>query len=262
MRPATPRRERIMVYGGPGASKTRSWLTIADMYRKTKTPGKFYLLDTDDAYWANVEEFPELPDSGIIVNNTVYDWEKYQAVAKDYAAVVTPDDWIVADLFDKGWEEAQNYYCQETFGMDLADYFLLKRKEMEKQKKKDKNFQPLEGWVDWNVIKPMHAKFANNVLFRHSAHVYVATTQKPTSRKTDKKVIIDTFGHLGAKPGGEKSIGVHGVNTVLKFSNQGDGEWMMDTAKDRGARGLMVQKPNRNFCIDYLLTVAGWQLQD
>lgn len=58
MKPSTPRRERILAFGGPGTSKTRSWLTIAEMYRITKTPGKFFHVDTDDAYWANVEEFP------------------------------------------------------------------------------------------------------------------------------------------------------------------------------------------------------------
>ena len=262
MRPATPRRERILNYGGPGSSKTRSWLTIAEMYRKTKTSGTFYHLDTDDAYWANVEEFPELPDSGKVVSNYAYDWEGYQALANEYKSKATPDDWIVGDLFDKGWEEVQNYYCQQTFGMDLADYFLMKRKEDEEKKKKGKNFQPLEGWVDWSVIKPMHAQFANNLIFRHPAHVYLAATQKPVSRGTDKNDIIDTFGHLGSKPGGEKSIGVHGVNTVLKFSQKKPGTWTMDTAKDRGAREMMIGVENKNFALDYLLNPdrGGWLL--
>lgn len=262
MKPSTPRRERILVYGGPGASKTRSWLTIADMYRKTKTPGTFYHLDTDDAYWANVEEFPEIPDAGTVVSNFAYDWNGYRELAKEYKAKATPDDWIVGDLFDKGWEESQNHFAEETFGMSMADYFLAKRKEQEAAKKKSKVFQPLEGWVDWIVIKKMHAEWTNDLLFKHSAHVYLATTQKPVSRGVDNKAVIDTFGHLGAKPGGEKAIGIHGVNTVLKFTQQQAGVWVMDTAKDRGARELMIGAQNNNFVLDYLLNPdrGGWLL--
>lgn len=263
MRPSTPRRrERLLIYGGPGSSKTRSWMTIADMYRKTKTPGHFYLLDTDDAYWANVEEFPELANSGIVTENYVHDWQSYREIAREYKTKAGPDDWIVTDLFDKGWEESQNYFAEETFGMSMDEYFLEKRKDMENQKKKSKVFQPLEGWVDWIVIKKMHAEWANDVINRHQAHVYLAATQKPTSRATDSKAIIDTFGHLGAKPGGEKAIGVHGVNTVLKFTQKGRGEWLMDTAKDRGARESMVAVKNSNFALDYLLNPnrGGWLL--
>ena len=251
-----------MAYGGPGSSKTRSWMTVAEMYRKTKTEGKFYVLDTDDAFWANVEEFPELADSGIIEVKDAYEWPQYREIIRDFKARATPQDWIVADLFDKGWETSQNHFAEQTFGMSMDDYFLQKRQEMEDKKKKSKNFQPLEGWVDWVVIKKMHAEWCNDLLFRHQAHVYLAATQKATSRSMDNKATIDTFGHLGAKPGGEKAIGVHGVNTVLRFSQKDNEEWFMDTAKDRGVREMMSGVQNKNFALDYLLHPdrGGWLL--
>ena len=231
------------------------------MYRKMKSPGTFYHIDTDDAYWANVEEFPELAESGKVVSQYVYDWEGYTEVAKEYAAKAGPDDWIVTDLFDKGWEEVQGYYSEQVYGEDKGDFFLAMRKEMEASKKKNKNFQPFEGWTDWTVIKPLHAQWANNVIFRHKAHVYLATGQKPVARGVDKKDVIDTFGHLGSKPAGEKSIGVHGVNTVLKFTQKDPETWTMSTAKDRGGREMMVDKVNKNFAMDYLVKVAGWKLK-
>jgi hypothetical protein len=247
------RRERILTYGGPGSSKTRSWMTIAEYYRKTNTPGKFYLLDTDDTYYANIEEFPELAETNIIEPHYIYEWTDYMAKAKEFAAKAKPGDWIIVDLFDKGWEEAQNEYSNRVYGEDKADYYLLRREEVAKAKKDPKNFQAFDGWTDWNVIKPMHASWANYVLFRNKAHVYLATTQKALDRKTDQKDIVDTFAHLGTKPGGEKSIGVHGVNTVIKFTNKSSGEWIMDTAKDRGERELMMSTRNNNFALDYLL---------
>lgn len=260
MRPSTNRRERILVYGGPGSSKTRSWLTIAEMYRKTKTPGKFYHLDTDDAYWSTVEEFPELAESDIVESRFVYEWEDYVSVTKEFAQKATKDDWIIGDLFDKGWEEAQNYYSEQIYGKGKADYFLLRREEVAKQKTKDKNFQPFDGWTDWSVIKPLHADWANDLIFRNQAHIYLATTQKATDRKTDNKDTTETFAHLGAKPGGEKSIGVHGVQTVLKFTKAGAKEWIMDTAKDRGVREEMIKVENKDFALNYLLNPkrGGW----
>ncbi len=261
MRPPTPRRERILGYGGPGAGKTRAWLTIADLYVKTKTPGKFYLIDTDDTYWASVEEFPKVMESNIVEAKFVYDFPSYQQAAKEFASKATPDDWIICDLFDKGWEEVQNYYSEQVFGSDKGDFFLTKRKEME-QARKNKNFQPFEGWVDWTVIKPLHAEWANNVIFRHPAHVFLAAGMKPVSRKNDTKDTIEIFGHIGAKPGGEKGLAAHGVNTVIMFTQTKTGEgWSLDTAKDRGGRQALLKAPVRSFAMDYLVKVAGWKLK-
>lgn len=253
MRASTERRDRILGFGGPGAGKTRAWMSIADAYRRTNTDNKFYLLDTDDTYWANVEEYPELAESGIVVPRYVFEWEDYVATSKEFAAKAVPGDWIITDLFDKGWDEAQNYYSNQVYGEDKADYYLLRRQEVARQKKDAKNFQAFDGWTDWNVIKPIHAQWANYVLFRNQAHIFLATTQKPLDRKVDKKDIIDTFGHIGSKPGGEKSIGVHGVNTVIHFTKKDQGEWYMETAKDRGEREDMMRTRVRDFAMDYLL---------
>lgn len=265
MKPPTPRRERILAYGGPGAGKTRAWLTIADLYVKTNSPGKFYVIDTDDTYYASVEEFPAVYDSGIVEAEVVYDFPSYRKAADMFKEKATPDDWIICDMFDKGWEEVQNYYSEQVFGSDKGDFFLSMRKEMEESKKKAKNFQPFEGWTDWTVIKPLHAEWANNVLFRHKAHVFLTAGVKPVSRSggmKDSKDIIEAFGHIGAKPAGEKGLAAHGVNTVLMFSQAKTGEeWVVDTAKDRGGRKIMVREPIGNWAMNYLVGVAKWKLK-
>lgn len=267
MRPATPRRERILVYGGAGTSKTRSWMTIADMYRKTNTPGTFYHVDTDEAYWANIEEFPELAEAGIIVTNFTPEWDDLVEVTTEYKAKAGPNDWVVGDLFDKGWEYVQEAFSNKVYGKSKAEYFLEKRMKMEESKKKNQPVN-LEGFIDWPTVKAMHNDWVNDIMFRHKAHVYLATTQKPVNRgsggmKGDDKDTVDTFGHLGSKPGGEKNIGPHSPNTVLRFARRGSDEWVMDTAKDRGAREDMMTVKNNNFALDYLLHPqrGGWLLQ-
>jgi hypothetical protein len=260
MRPPTPRRERILGFGGPGAGKTRAWLTIADLYVKTKTPGKFYLLDTDDTYWSSVEEFPAVAEAGIVEPHYVYDFPSYQETAKDFAGRSEPDDWIIGDLFDKGWEEVQNYYSEQVFGADKGDFFLSMRKEMQNSKKKNTNFQPFEGWIDWPTIKSLHASWANDMIFRNKAHVFLTAGSKAVARQTDNKDTVETFGHIGAKPAGEKGLAAHGVNTVLMFSQVKAGEWVLDTAKDRGGRQALMKSPAGNFAMSYLVKVGGWNL--
>lgn len=267
MRPPTPRRERILSYGGPGSGKTRGWLSIADLYVKTKTPGRFYVLDTDDTYWASVEEYPAVEESGIVEQIRAYDFPGYQEAAKEFKAKATADDWVIADLFDKGWEDVQNYYSEQVFGADKGAFFLSMRKQVEESNKQVKNFQPFEGWTDWPTIKALHAEWANDLLFRHPAHVYLVAGMKPVARTgqtADSKDIIDAFGHVGAKPGGEKGLAAHGVNTVLKFTQTKAGEeWVLDTAKDRGGREPLIRKavPKSGFGMAYLVGVAGWKLK-
>lgn len=260
MRPPTPRRERILAYGGPGGGKTRAILSLADLYVKTKTPGHFYMIDTDDTYWASVEEFPAVAESGIFTVETAYDWKGYVAAAKEFAAKTTGDDWMVVDLFDKGWEEVQNHYSEQVFGADKGDFFLQMRKQMEESKRKSGNFQPFEGWTDWPTIKALHAGWANEVIFKHRAHVFLTAGVKPVDRKTDSKDVIDAFGHIGAKPAGEKGLAAHGVNTVLMFRQIKPGEWVLDTAKDRGGREVLMAEPIKNFAMDYMVKVAKWSV--
>lgn len=265
MRPSTPRRERILAYGGPGAGKTRAWLTIADTYVKTKTPARFYVLDTDDTYWASVEEFPAVAESGIVEVEVAYDFPTYREVAREFKKRVTADDWVICDLFDKGWEEVQNYYSERVFGVDRGELFVNHREQVEQTRKNNKNSKdaanPFEGWVDWPAIKAVHASWANDMIFRHKGHVYLATGTKAVARKTDDKDTVETFGHIGAKPAGEKGLAAHGVNTVLMFSQARAGEgWLLDTAKDRGGREQLIKSPTGNFAMNYLVKVAGWNL--
>ena len=62
-------------------------VSIADLYVKTNSPGRFFLIDTDDTYWASVEEYPKVAEAGIVENQTVYDWPGYTEAAKEFAAM-------------------------------------------------------------------------------------------------------------------------------------------------------------------------------
>lgn len=261
MRPPTPGRERILDYGGPGAGKTRAWLSIADLYVKTKTPGHFYMLDTDDTYYASVQEFPAVAEAGIVTAEYVYDFESYQRVAKQFASQITPNDWMVGDLFDKGWEEVQTYFANQVFGQDKGEFFLAARQSVQESRKKQTTMgSPFEGWVDWPTIKALHADWANNMIFRHKGHVFLTAGTKAVDRKIDSKDIVDAFGHIGARPAGEKGLAAHGVNSVIFMRQIKPGEWVMDTAKDRGGRQVLMTQPVNNFGLDYLVKVAGWNL--
>ena len=64
--------ERILLYGGPGASKTTSWLDIAKYYSLTGTPGHFYVLDTDSTTSRMIQtSYSQLTN---ITCHTAFDW--------------------------------------------------------------------------------------------------------------------------------------------------------------------------------------------
>lgn len=248
--------ERIIGMGGPGAGKTRVWLTIAEMMRKTHSENHMYVIDTDRAADRMLEGFPDLKDWPNLHVHEVYEFGQYLETSDKLRKQVGKGDWMVADLFSTAWDEAQAYYTNEVIGKSRADYFLMKRKEMSESAK---NFQPFEGWTDWTVIKPLYAEFANNVLFKHPGHVYLTTGLKAVDRKQDSKDTVQAFGHIGYRPEGEKRAG-HAVHTVLMLSQRKPGEWIMDTAKDR-ERTVQMSTPVSNFAIDYLVKVAGWSMK-
>lgn len=258
MKPANERRrERILLMGGPGSGKTRGWLTVADWLRKTKSSSHVWVIDTDDAVGASIEEFPRLMDWDQLHAYDAFTYDQYRDTIKEIVPQVKRGDFVVVDLMDKAWEASQDYYSTEVYGQSKAEYFLARRSEM---KKNVKNFQPYEGWTDWTIIKPMYNEFVNHVFYKHPGHVIVCTGIKALDRKTDKKDIVEMFGSLGFKPGGEKNL-PHAPSTVLLMSWKGDDRWTIDTAKDRGGREYLTGTEVRDIVRDYLVPVGGWSLK-
>ncbi|RKZ12911.1 hypothetical protein DRQ53_14095 [bacterium] len=257
--------ERILLMGGAGSGKTRAWLSIADMARKTKSDAKFYVIDTDFAVERMLSAgFEKLRDYGSLEVVTPFEFPDYTSAAEDFRKRMGPDDWLIVDLMNHAWEEVQNHYSNEVFGKSKGDYFLEVRKGL---KDASKGFQAFEGWTDWNIIKPMYTDFANKVYFGHKGHTLICTSARAVDRgsrgkgSADPKEIIQAFGHIGFRPEGEKRT-AHNVHTVLLMSQKNDETWNVDTGKDRERdrhRGLKLGPDHGQFVREYLIKTAGWK---
>lgn len=260
MHSPSPRRERQLVMGGPGVGKTRAYLTIAELARKTRSEARFYVIDTDYTLDASLEEFPKLAKWGNFIWEQVSTFDDQLELARQYKKKANRGDWMVTDMVSTIWESVQDDHSEKVYGMNKADYFLMKRQEIEEQMRAKKNFQPYEGWLDWPTIKARHADFINTAIINNDAHIFACAESRPLNRSTDDKRVVETFEHIGARPGGEKRLG-HLFHTVLLMRQRDEDEWTVETGKDRARKqGKHVLTPKASYAKVYLLGVAGWKL--
>ena len=251
--------------GTAGTGKTQAYLSIAELARKTKSKSRFYCIDTDYTLDASLEAFPKLAEWDNFIWEQASEFDEQLDLAREYQKKAKRGDWINTDMISQVWESVQEDFTNKIYGMGKADYFMMKREEVAKAKKDPKNFQPLEGWVDWNVIKPNYSSFVNTAVLNNKAHVFACATAQPIQRGKggNTKENIEQFAHIGARPGGEKRLG-HIFHTVLLMKNQGEEVWTIDTGKDRSRpdqeRLKLTSKQSGQFVNAYLRGVAGWTL--
>lgn len=274
LRPSFPVAERILSYGDAGAGKTTNLLNIAKFAHMTKSPAKFHIIDSDFAMDRMLQGYPGIPfgiwndpnfpitPESVICIYPVFLWREYEAALAQIQRVATPSDWVCVDFISNAWSAVQDNYVEEVFHQDVGQYFLKARKEMAKDAK---SFNPLEGWIDWQVINPMYKGWINKLLFRGRYNVYC--TAKSDNLSSDKKPTEDNqtrqlFVQYGVKPVGQKELAFQ-FHTILlhkKVIQPGQPPTRTITAvKDRERPecvGVVVQ----NFATDYLVNVAGWQL--
>lgn len=243
------RRERILVYGPWGSGKTTGWLNIALWAQRTGSPSRFYALDSDNA----LEAMLDGPTYGPLTNvehRAIWEWPEFVEATNRYATVMSPDDWLIVDFATHAWDAVQEWYVNQMFKSDMADYFL----EMRKLGKGDK---ALDGWKDYSVINMHYKRWMNAILHTAPGHKYLTAQVDKIGDKDDQSTRAQ-YSAVGLKPKGQKALG-HVPHTVLLAQSLRPGEVYMTTVKDREREpfeGLRVTE----FAIDYLVQRAGWTL--
>lgn len=214
-------------------------------------------MDNDLSYerllWTSYTDVAERGNV-VVMNFDTTEWAAYIPQIQAWRAIATKDDWLVVDSSTPTWSAVASWYADEMWGKDRAAHML----KLKKEARSDKEFnKTLSESMNYTIINAEYFKLYAQ-LARWPGHVYM-TAEQDTIREEDDKSTRDTFGPIGYKPKGQKSIG-HRVSTVLWVNRDRSGQWLMSTMKDRG-REYMAKVATTDFAADYLQTVAGWKMQ-
>lgn len=250
--------ERILAMGLWGSGKTHAWVTIAERYRATGTPGHFYVLDTDNTSARSLESTPGWEAN--VTRIDVWDWKDLTENTVKFFESATKDDWLIVDSIDKPWSLCQDYFIEMQFGVDATDFFVQARAANVKGHALASDYGS-----NWTVINKLYSKWIGQ-LIRFPGHVYVATPVQQinqgdqSGKGGDSREVKETFGRYGVRPAGQKNLGFQ-FHTVLLMQSPSKDEWTVTSVKDR-SRELLIASPLFDFPMQYLCGIGGWQVTE
>jgi len=249
LRPTNPNDpERILALGSAGSGKTKGWLSIAQWAHKTKSPAKFYVIDSDEAMPRMMSGYPELTNIEYL---PVHTWDGYTDALDKFGPKLTADDWLIVDFIGSAWDAVQEWYVEQIYGADMGEFFMDARKKM-------KAGSPLDGWKDYGVINRIYRSWMNQLVHATPGHKYLTAVSDPI-RDTDPSEIKARYSKVQVRPRGQKHL-THAVHTVLLMLEPAAGRYFITTIKDRERQELTGQAVENDFVRTYLIPVAGWKL--
>ena len=111
--------------------------------------------------------------------------------------------------------------------------------------------------ADWQAINASYLRWQMSLFYKSRCHVYVTAPMTPV-RSNDEEEIKDTFGPLGGRPEGQKSLPFE-VHTLLYLHKDRQGAHKVTTIKDRGNRSYFQNSNLVSLAHQYLLARAGWR---
>jgi len=260
LHPPSQRRERILLFGPSGAGKSTAWATIAEWIHKTHSTSQMYVMDTDNA-WDAMHPFDGHLDPIV----TVFDcpeWDDTREAVKKLRSIdPTRDDWLILDMADKPWSQAQEGYFSKAFGVEIDEFFVQVHGDATK----------LGGdWgVNWVAVNKMYSTVSTLLQSRWPGHVLACAPAKTLWKDTKADLIIahPEFGKIGYIPQGQKDL-PHIFHTIL-YMQQAPSGWKVSTAKERNPAGLSLGDDGyrpylegedvKDFVKTYLMKVGGWR---
>ena len=255
--PTTPRRESILCFASEGTGKTTAWMEIA-----AKTSNTFFHLDSDNAYHANITDFPELADQQDRFRvYEPYDWDDYRKYASEIVLKAQENDWVCVDRMDPMREACKVHFIEQIYGQGSGQWVLEVLKE--KQKKNLRGSEHTE--IPWSQINSSYYSLITYIHRKSKAHVFWSAGAKKLiyeGMMMDDSKIIDRYDKVKYKPHGGNDLG-YIPHTILFMSKGIDDIRRLTTVKDRGRKSRFLdaaEMPEEGgFMMKYMIPVAGWR---
>lgn len=273
-----PYLERLLLFGGEGAGKTRAVLDIAKWAAKRDQTPTFYWMTSDRGVEGFFVPGGQYEQASLLVEDhpvSLIDWDTWlKAIASIGKSVArnpaikdmepTEIPWLVIDLAEAAWSAAQSAHIDRVAGQNISDYWLGQAKDTRNES---------SGWavfedMNWTVINRLYAELSN-FFINFPGHVALIAGEKPVSKDRQGNMteqdrnIGAWFGREGYKPNGQKDLAYHGRSVVRMVAPaRAGGPWTMSHLKDiegRVGREEGLDGAWKDFMISYLHKV-GWKL--
>ena len=267
----TTRREKILVFGSFKTGKSFLWLDLANTYWKSgNLEPTFYVIDTDFGVGKMLDEgYQHLEDDGMLKVYNPMDFTELMEASRDIYKKAKRGDWIVIDMINYPWEEAQTFYTNNVFGDNMENYFVQMRKEVVAKDGHDKrSYGGYEG-TDWGFITKIYKQFEFPLTMKSLANVFGVTEErKLDGGRGDSPDKLKQFKAAGGMaPVGQKGIG-HRFDTIARMTRRTNGQRQLTIVGDKGREEsywakqdntiINIDEPPRVFARRYLVDVAGW----
>lgn len=292
LRPPNPAREMILLWGADGSGKTFTYCNLAAWLRKTGSPAKVFVVNTDkpldmyayswDGFYDNIVELSP-HRSGIVA-----EWGEYQAALDRAKAEIDParDDWYVIDVGNSVWEQAKATFITEVKGEGVGEFYLQAAAFENKVRLEAAQLglvgDPLKRFLqekgvagpviggsygkDWDVINKVYREFMLP-MYRLGAHVLILCHEKKYDEKrSHAPEMAQMYERMGVEPAGQKGIAA-AVHSQLRLQRAGVDKWVINTIRETSGPGRnrkylsnQVLDMDGHFVTNYLIPVAGWRL--
>lgn len=227
-------RERILVGGDTVTGKTYAYLRMAlNSLRKSKEqgtyPSKFFVLDTDDKlskYMPTVYDLWEaghdlrdpqiqkdlwdLVDSGANDFSVLYcgvggnlypypslTWNESSAATASILASCTREDWVVIDVVNRIYEQAQNLWAAAKQHSTVEDRLIQAR--LENPKSQEASFGGFDPG-DWNTIQRIHNTIINPLYLGSQANLLFLSHIRAVNEHQETREGLLLFDAIGMEP--------------------------------------------------------------
>lgn len=261
--------ERMMLWGLAGSGKSSAAFSIARKFAATNTPARVHLIDTDNAFYDMIDEYPEA--EGIVLPLFVdqseegQEWNELEdAINKALKdADATRGDWIVVDRAEPSWEWIQDHWARKAKKQSIDELRAEGRDKVASGK--DKNLRAGMSGFEWGEVKTKFRKPYNRLMVS-GCNIIITTGLTKISQYTDTTgEKSDAVGGLpwGPAGGAGSMLLLHMVRDgiCLRCTNIKKGEYFASTAKGRGRTKRLDNTPIKDFCHDVLFKQWGWRVR-